>query len=201
MNAVDLVGLHVEATSGAPLVLLREHDAPHRVVPIFIGAPEAAAIALALSGATPDRPLTHDLMVDLVRSLDAHIDSVEVTEVRGGAFVAELALSGPAGDRRLDTRPSDGIALAVRVGAPLFVSDAVLEEAAAVISITADEDGGDGDSSPQLATTAMDDAAIDQAVAEFRAFLDDVDDEDLAALSGPATPGDPEDEEPGQPEE
>jgi len=165
VKLVDLVGLHIEATSGAPLVLLREHDAPHRVLPIFVGGPEAAAIATALSGQLPPRPLTHDVMAALVETLDGHIDAVEVTDLRDGAFLAELAVSGPDGGRRLDTRPSDGIALAVRLGTPLFVSEAVLDEAGTVLAEAPDEE------------------AIDQAVAEFRSFLDDLDASELGAAA------------------
>lgn len=157
MKLVEIVGLHIEATSGAPLVLLREHDEPHRLLPIFVGGPEAASIALALSGEVAPRPLTHDVMATLMTSVDAHVEAVEVTDLRDGAFFAELAISGPAGGMRLDTRPSDAIALAVRLGAPLFVSDAVLEEAGT------------------LFTDGLDEEAIDDAVAEFRALLDDLD--------------------------
>src|SRR5687767_15257781 len=100
--AVDLIGLHIETTTGAPLVLLREHDLPHRVLPIFIGEAEAASIAVALSGEVPPRPLTHDLMASIVTSLEAHVDSVEVTDVVDGAYTAALNLSSPAGGHRLD---------------------------------------------------------------------------------------------------
>lgn len=170
--AVDLVGLHVESTSGAPLVLLREHDAPHRVLPIFIGESEAASIAVALSGQAPPRPLTHDLMATLVATLDVRVESVEVTDVVDGAFTASLVLSGPAGGQRLDTRPSDAIALAVRVGAPLYVDDAVLEQAGAVIGEADDEAAGQ-----------LDPAVIDDEVAEFRSFIDTINPDDFGTDS------------------
>jgi len=162
MKLVDVLGLHIETTSGAPLVLLREQDEPHRVLPIFVGGPEAASIALALSGESPPRPLTHDVMAALMESVDAYVEAVEVTDVRDGAFLAELAISGPSGGTRLDTRPSDGIALALRLGAPLFVSDAVLEEAGTVLTEEPDED------------------AIEEEVAEFRNLLDELDPADIA---------------------
>jgi bifunctional DNase/RNase len=171
MKLVDLIGLHIEATSGAPLVLLREHDAPHRVLPIFVGGPEAASIAVALSGQASPRPLTHDVMAALVQSLDAHVDAVEVTDLHNGAFLAAISVSGPGGGDRLDTRPSDAIALAVRLGAPLFVSDDVLDEAGAVI--------------PE----APDDEAIDEAVAEFREFLDKLDPASFADTGSAAGDG------------
>ncbi len=172
MKRVELVGLHLEGTTGTPLVLLREDDAPHRILPIFVGASEAVAIAVALGGEQPQRPLTHDVMAALVQQLDARVDALEVTELSDGAFVASLALTGPHGQQRVDTRPSDGIALAMRVGAPLFVSEAVLDEAGAVVA-----DDLDGD----LDDDALDEETIDEAVAEFRTFLDDLDPADFAA--------------------
>jgi bifunctional DNase/RNase len=166
MRLLDLVGLHVEATSGTPLVILREHNAPHRVLPIFIGGPEAASIAVALSGQPPPRPLSHDLMAALVESLNARVNAVEITALRGGAFLAELAVSGPNGESRLDARPSDGIALAVRLGVPLYASEDVLSEAGSVLADQPDEDD------------------IDRAVAEFRGYLDRLDPGALSAALG-----------------
>jgi hypothetical protein len=167
---VDLIGLTIEAASGAPLILLREHDAPHRVLPIFVGPTEATAIALALGDESPPRPLTHDLMAALVDTVDASVERVEVTELRDGTFFAELAVSGPTGDRRLDSRPSDAIALAVRVDAPLFVSTAVLDEAGAIL------------------TEAIDENAIDEEVSRFRSVLDALDVADLRAGPGDEPP-------------
>jgi bifunctional DNase/RNase len=171
--AVDLVGLHIEASSGTPLVLLREHDAPHRVLPIFIGESEAASIAVALSGQSPPRPLTHDLMVTLVNTFEVRVESVEVTDLVDGSFTASLVLSGPAGGQRLDTRPSDAIALAVRLGAPLYVDDDVLEQAGAVI----------GDLTDDEALEPIDAESIDEAIAEFRSFIDTVDPDDFGSDS------------------
>ena len=164
--AVDLIGLHVETATGAPLVLLREHDLPHRVLPIFIGEAEAASIAVALSGEMPPRPLTHDLMAALVTSLEVHLDSVQVTDVVDGTFTAELTLSGPRGDHRLDTRPSDAIALAVRLGTPLYVNESVLDLAGSLLDDSDDEN-------------FIDDESIDREVADFRSFLDTLDPDDF----------------------
>jgi len=177
VKRVDLIGLHVEATTGTPLVLLREQDAPHRVLPIFVGGHEAAAIAMVVSGQQPPRPLTHDLMASLVENLGAHLDSLEVTDLRDGAFLAELALSGPVGGCRIDTRPSDGIALALRLGTPLYASEAVLIAAGAQLS------------------DVPDDGEIEAAVAEFRNALERLDASDFD------TPGsDRPSEEDGPPE-
>lgn len=157
MKRVALAGLAVEETSGTPLVLLREEDVPHRVVPIFIGSSEATAIALEINGQTPPRPLSHDLMASLVRALDGELEAVEVTELSGGTFIASLVVRSPAGNRRVDARPSDGIALALRLGAPLFVSEAVLDEAGASDPVDMDEED------------------IEETVDEFRSFLEGLD--------------------------
>lgn len=172
MKPVDVLGLNTEGQTGAPLVLLREQEAPHRLLPIFIGGREAVAIALALSGETPPRPLTHDLLAAVIESLDAHIDHVEVNGMREGTFLAELAMSGPRGGVRLDSRPSDAIALALRVDAPLFASDAVLDEAGVLIVAPADDE------------------AIDQDVDRFRAFLNEVDPAEFAERPDDSDPGD-----------
>ncbi len=123
MIAVELIGIQVDPISGAAAVVLREHDAPNRLLPIVVGQADASSIAIAASGTQLPRPMTHDLMASVVDAvLDGHLDSVEVTELHEGAFLANLTLSGPAGQRRVDTRPSDAIAvLAVRLQAPLFV--------------------------------------------------------------------------------
>jgi uncharacterized protein len=169
MKQVDFAGLAIEATSGTPIVVLREQAEPHRILPIFIGGPEALAIAAAVNGEVPPRPLTHDLMAALVRGLDGHLDAVEVTELSHGSFLASLALHGPTGEQRIDTRPSDGIALAVRLGAPLFVSDEVLDEAGTLPADVLEQRGIDATAEP------VDAAAIDSAVEEFRSFLEEID--------------------------
>jgi len=162
MKRVDTVGISLQQATGAPLVLLREHDEPYRVLPILIGGLEATAIAVALEGAVPPRPLTFDLMAAIVESLGAHVEKVEITELREGTFIAELAVAGPAGERRIDTRPSDAIALAVRVGAQVFVSDDVLDEAGVVV-----------------ATESGDRVMDEHDVEQFRAFIADLDPADF----------------------
>lgn len=168
MISVELVGIQVDPFSGAAALVLREHDAPNRLLPIIVGQADASSIAIAASGARLPRPMTHDLMAALVESLDGHLDAVEVTELHEGTFLANLTVSGPAGERRIDTRPSDAIALAVRLQAPLFVSEAVLDEAGAV---PADEE----DEQDRFALEAAIDAEVDQ----FRAFLDELDPTDF----------------------
>ena len=109
--AMELVGVRVEVPANTPVVILREQTEPHRVLPILIGSPEASAIHTALSGLVAPRPMTHDLIVELLRSTDAALDKVVVTEIRDHTFYAELHLLAPtAARRRCRARPSDALA-------------------------------------------------------------------------------------------
>ena len=185
MKQMELAALATEMASGGSVVLLREHEEPHRLLPIFVGHAEAAAIAVAVSGQPTPRPLTHDLMAALVESFEGHVDAVEVTDLDEGTFLAALAVHGAGGARRVDTRPSDAIALAVRLDVPLFVSEHVLDE---VGTLPAEGENAE----------TLDEAAIDEVVQQFRSFLDDVDPahfaEDEAHDSGESDdPVDPED--------
>lgn len=169
MRPVDLLGLHLESATGAPVVLLRERDEPHRVIPIFIGAAEATAIALAVAGEDPPRPLTHDLLAAVFGALGGTLETVEVTELKDGTFHARLRVDGVEGPVALDSRPSDGIALALRLDAPILVAETVLDEAGTVLTEPGDQQ------------------AVEAALAEFRQFLDEVEPEDFA-------PEDPDDD-------
>lgn len=137
-------------------------EGPRTLVPIWVGAQEAASIGIAVSGEDPPRPLSHDLMKRLLDTVGASVDRVDVTRIEEGTFYAALSLTTPTGAVTLDCRPSDAIALAARVGAPLFVSEAVLADA----GVLEDED----ESTPEEA---------EARVAEFRRFLDEVDPEDF----------------------
>jgi bifunctional DNase/RNase len=167
MRPVDISGIAIDVNTGAPLIVLREQDEPHRLLPIFIGAPEASAIAIAATGQRAPRPLVHDLMSTVIASLEGKVEGVEVTELEDGTFYAAINLSGPAGSHWVDSRPSDALALAVRTGAPVFVSEAVLDEAGSLPE--SDE------MRPELEP-----AEIDAAVDTFRSFLDDIDPSDFA---------------------
>ncbi len=175
MLLVDLLEIQMDPNTGAAVLVLREHEAPNRLLPIIIGNAEAASIAIAVSGQQLPRPMTHDLMATLVDSLDAHVDFAEVTELRDGSFLATISLSGPMGERRLDTRPSDAIALAMRLDAPVYVSERVLDAAGMLPVVELDED------------------EIDAEVDEFRGFLAALTPADfvieLPPPEGPAVPG------------
>jgi len=153
---VELVGVRIELPSNTPIVLLREQDGD-RYLPIWIGAGEATAIALALEGVEPQRPLTHDLLSTIVEKLEATVDRVVVTELRDGIYFADLVLNRDGSEITVSSRPSDAIALAARTEAPIFVFPSVLEEAGVEIRDEEEED----------------------AVARFRSFIDSVSPEDF----------------------
>jgi bifunctional DNase/RNase len=125
VREVDVVGVRVEMPSNSPIVLLREVTG-ERYLPIWIGAVEATAIAFAQQGVVPPRPLTHDLMKDLIGATGNELTEVRITEMRDGVFYAVLVLSSGA---EVSARPSDSIALALRTGSKIVCADDVLEEA------------------------------------------------------------------------
>ena len=154
---VEIFGLFVDPGSGSSIVLLGEANEVTKVVPIFIGSAEARAIALGMQGVTPLRPGTHDLTANVIDLLDAKLERVTVTALRGGTFLAELELLTPNGVERLSTRPSDGIALAVRLGVEVCVEKSVLDEAGIEIEHETDQ--------------PFEDAEIEEIVSEFQEFL------------------------------
>jgi bifunctional DNase/RNase len=125
---MELVGVRVEIPANTPMVLLQEQEGDQRLLPIYIGSAEASAIHYALEGVEPPRPLTHDLFVTVLTELGATLDRVVVTEMRDHTYYAELKLTTAEGERSISARPSDAIALAVRVDAPLFASEELLDE-------------------------------------------------------------------------
>lgn len=163
MVEMELVGVRVELPSNSPIVLLRETTGQRRVLPIFIGGPEATAIAFALDGVVTQRPMTHDLMKDLLDDLTVQVERIVVTALAERTFFAEIHLVAPDGEHRVSSRPSDAIALAVRVGAPIFAADEVVDEAATVVEDEAEEPESDA------------------VVEQFREFIDNVSPEDFAS--------------------
>ncbi len=125
MRAVDVVGVRVEMPSNQPIVLLRDSESD-RFLPIWIGAVEATAIAFAQQGVTPERPLTHDLLRDVLAALGRTLTRVDIVDLRDGIFYAELVFDNGV---TVSARPSDAIALALRTGSPLFADERVLDEA------------------------------------------------------------------------
>ncbi len=134
--AVDSIRVHMP--SGQHVVVLKEKDS-ERFLPIWVGMAEANAIALKISGVKPERPVTHDLMVNMLAALEVNVTQVVVSELRNDTFYARIMAQTHGRDLELDARSSDAIALAVRVDAPIFVAKEVLDQAA-VLPEGEDED-------------------------------------------------------------
>ncbi len=126
---VDIIGLSTSPSSGGAYALVLGEINGNRRLPIIIGSFEAQAIALELEKIQPPRPMTHDLLRDILEAVGAEVIDVVIDELRDGTFFAKIRFVHDGEDGQLDSRPSDAIALAVRVDAPLYVSPGVLEEA------------------------------------------------------------------------
>lgn len=153
MQRIVPFGVTVDPSGTQPVLLLKTTDAD-RFLPLSIGHGEAIAILSELDGRASPRPMTHDLMVRMLADLDAEITRVTVTEVRDRVFHALLTVRRGDTEREFDSRPSDALALAVRVGAPMYAADAVIEERAVAADL------GEG--------------ADESVIEDFRRFLDDV---------------------------
>lgn len=134
---VEILGLSTSSSSGGAYALVLGDSEGGRRLPIIIGAFEAQAIALELEKIQPPRPMTHDLLRDLFDQVGSEVLSVVISELRDGTFYARVRFVHEGEERELDSRPSDAVALAVRVEAPIYVSDEVLSEA----GLPGDEDG------------------------------------------------------------
>ena len=128
MIKMEVLGVQQVLPSNTPVVLLRE-EGGERLLPIFIGLPEATAIGLALSGQEPPRPMTHDLLSNVLEYLKADLEKIVVAEVKGDVFYARIHLSSDGKSVVVDARPSDAIALALRPRAPILVEEKVIAEA------------------------------------------------------------------------
>jgi len=129
VRELSVVGVRVELPSNQPIVLLKEVDGD-RYLPIWIGAVEATAIAYEQQGFKPPRPLTHDLMRDILTALNAPLRAVEIMELKDNVYFADLLLGDGV---RVSARPSDSIALALRVGAPIRCAEQILTDVGIVI--------------------------------------------------------------------
>src|SRR3974377_763969 len=127
MVEVRLRAVRVELQSNPPLLRLQEAEGLGRTLPIFIGAPEATAIAFALQGMDTPRPMTHDLIRELLDALDAQVLRVVVTELNAATYHAEIVLRHGERELPVSSRPSDAVAVAVRTGAALFVADDLMD--------------------------------------------------------------------------
>src|SRR6188768_4170657 len=129
MQGMHIYRVSFDLGSKQPIVLLKTAEG-NRFLPIWIGHPEAAAILMKLQGAATPRPMTHDLVTDMLEQLDAQVIRITVTELKESTFYASITVQQNGSELEIDSRPSDAIALAVRADAPIFAADDVIEESA-----------------------------------------------------------------------
>lgn len=158
MIEVEVVGIRVELPANQPVLVLRDRNSD-RYLPLWIGNSEATAISLALDGVTPPRPLTHDLLVHVIDHLDDQVMSASITELIDGVYYAQIDF---ANHDAVSARPSDAVAVAIRCGVPIFVSQEVFDEAG--MDIVDNEEVEDSE----------------DEVEKFRAFLDEINPEDFS---------------------
>jgi uncharacterized protein len=153
MIEMVIYGVSFDLVGKQPIVLLKTADG-NKFLPIWIGHPEAAAILMKLQGASTPRPMTHDLVTDMLEQLDAQVTRITVTELKENTFYASITVAQNGSEIEIDSRPSDAIALAVRAEAPIYANERVIEESA--IEFEGEE------------------VNEEEIVDEFRKFLDDV---------------------------
>ena len=158
---MQIYGVSFDMVGKQPIVLLKTVDG-NKFLPIWIGHPEAAAILMKLQGAPTPRPMTHDLVTEMLSQLEARVTRITVTELRDNTFYASITLQQDGSEIEIDSRPSDAIALAVRAEAPIFAADRVIEESAIEFE--------------------GEDVNEEEIVDEFKKFLDRVSAEDFAEV-------------------
>ncbi|HEX9124327.1 MAG TPA: bifunctional nuclease family protein [Actinomycetota bacterium] len=156
MIEMSLAGVRIELPTNQPIVLLREAEG-ERFLPIWIGQAEAAAIALAMQGVVTPRPMTHDLLKNILEEMAVQVQSIVITELREGTFYATIHMQRNGASFEISSRPSDAIALAVRIQCKIFANEEVLNEASILIPSGDDE----------------------EEVEKFREFLENVNPEDF----------------------
>jgi len=160
VQRMSIYGVSFDMVGKQPIVLLKTEEG-NKFLPIWIGHPEAAAILMKLQGASTPRPMTHDLLSEVLDQMEAKCERVSVTELRDNTFYASITISMNGSELEIDSRPSDALALAVRTSAPIFAADEVIEESAIEF-----EDGAPEDQ--------------EEVVDKFKEFLDNVSPEDFA---------------------
>jgi|SRR5712692_2325489 bifunctional DNase/RNase len=157
MQEMVIYGVSFDLVGKQPIVLLKTAEG-NKFLPIWIGHPEAAAILMKLQNASTPRPMTHDLVADMLEQLDAQVVRITVTELRDSTFYAQITVQQNGAEIEIDSRPSDAIALALRADAPIFADERVIEESAVEFENETEE----------------------EMVSEFRRFLDNVTPDEFA---------------------
>jgi uncharacterized protein len=162
MQEMHIYGVSFDLVGKQPIVLLKTAEG-NKFLPIWIGHPEAAAILMKLQSATTPRPMTHDLVTDMLEQLGAQVVRITVTELRENTFFAQITVQQDGSEIDVDSRPSDAIALAIRADAPIYAADEVIEESA--IEFEGDD---------------INQEELEREVSKFKQFLDEVTPDEFA---------------------
>jgi uncharacterized protein len=162
MQEMQIYGVSFDLVGKQPIVLLKTAEG-NKFLPIWIGHPEAAAILMKLQSASTPRPMTHDLVTDMLDQLGAQVVRITVTELRENTFFAQITVQQDGSEIDVDSRPSDAIALAIRADAPIYAADEVIEESA--IEFEGDE---------------INQEDLEREVSKFKQFLDHVTPDEFA---------------------
>ena len=185
MIEVTVAGLGIAPPSSVPLLLLKEREGD-RVLPVGIGPLEAQAIVMPLQGVRPPRPMTHDIFVEILSSLGGHLRRVEITDLIESTFHARLMLETAGQERSYDIRPSDAVALAVRTETPIFVAEAVFDQAGIISpQVTEGTEAGETPAAPAESHIEIDESKL----TPFKEFIESLDIDDLGQSGG--TGGEP----------
>ena len=160
MIEMRLEGIRLEIPQNTPVLMLREQGGVKRLMPIYIGAPEASSIHYALEGLKPDRPLTHDLLINVVEALDAQPVKLVITNIEENTYFADLHVLQLGKVVKISCRPSDGVAIAVRTSIPIYVEDELLDQVGKVVVEDARENA-------------------EEIIDDFRDFIDSIKPEDF----------------------
>ena len=166
---MQIESVRVHMLSNRHVVILKD-PAGDRYLPIWIGAWEASAIAMRLQGLTPERPLTHDLFASTLEAVDAKVARVIISDLAEETFHARLFVERDGHVGEVDARPSDALALAVRVGAPIFAVPSVLDQA----GLGADGGLGEGEEGDEM-TESTGERIVDPRLDVFREFVNSLD--------------------------
>jgi uncharacterized protein len=169
MVEMQLVAVRVELPTNTPVILLKEAGGSERTLPIFVGTPEATAIAYAIQGVVTPRPMTHDLLRDILAAGDIDVTSVVLTELRGSTYYAEINLRQEEHHFTVSARPSDAIALAARTETPIYADEDLIESEGVLLASDEldDEEPATGEAAEEL-------------VSQFREFINEVSPEDFS---------------------
>jgi uncharacterized protein len=165
MQEMQIYGVSFDLVGKQPIVLLKTAEG-NKFLPIWIGHPEAAAILMKLQSASTPRPMTHDLVTDMLEQLGAQVVRITVTELRENTFFAQITVQQDGSEVDIDSRPSDAIALAIRADAPIYAADEVIEESA--IEFEGDD---------------INQEDLEKEVSKFKQFLDHVTPDEFAVES------------------